>query len=121
MSTVTHVNDHTFDSAIPQDGIAVVDLSASWCGPCHAYAPIVEASAQRHPHITHLALDVDESPSIAARYSVASVPTTLFFRDGYLIGGFPGALPANRLDDLIAQTERLDMNRVRETIGNQKR
>lgn len=113
MGTVHHVNDATFGAAIPADGTVVVDLSASWCGPCHAYAPIVEASAQRHPDVTHLAVDVDESPELAQRFDVLGVPTTVFLRDGIVVGAFPGVLPASRLDDLIEQTMNLNMDDVR--------
>lgn len=116
MSKVLHVNDDTFDAAIPKDGIALVDLSASWCGPCKAYAPIVENSAARHPDVVHLAVDVDESPQIAQRFDVMSVPTTVFLRDGLLVGGFPGLLHVGRLDDLIKQTKNLDMEHVRATL-----
>lgn len=118
MSKVQHVSEEAFDDALPETGIAVVDLSASWCGPCHTYAPIFENSAARHPHITHLSLDVDESPGIAERYNVMSVPTTIFIRDRILVGGFPGVLHLSRLDDLINQTEQLNMEDVKTALNN---
>lgn len=121
MNTVQHVTEETFDNALPETGIAVIDLSASWCGPCHTYAPIFENSAARHPHIRHLSLDVDESPTIAERYNVMSVPTTLFIRDRLLIGGFPGVLHLSRIDDLINQTEQLNMEDVKKALQNNKR
>lgn len=116
MTHVQHVNDTTFANALPDSGVALVDLSASWCGPCKAYAPIVENSAARNPDIVHLAVDVDESPELAQKFQVMSVPTTIFFRDGILVGGFPGLLNASRLDDLIKQTKDLDMDRVRASL-----
>lgn len=117
MSAVQFVTDETLEAALPPSGLALLDLSASWCGPCKAYAPILENSAQRHPDVVHLALDVDESPKSAERFNVMSVPTTIFFRDGIVVGGFPGVLQANRLDDLIAQTKNLDMDHVRATVA----
>lgn len=117
MTTVHHVNDDTYDTTLPENGIVIVDLSASWCGPCRAYAPILENSASRHPDILHLAVDVDESPNLAARYEVLSVPTTIFIRDRIVVGGFPGVLPTHRLDDLIKQTQDLDMDHVRATLN----
>ena len=120
MGAVKFVNDETFDSAIPEEGIALVDLSASWCGPCKAYAPIVENSAARHPDIVHLAVDVDESLALAERFSVMCVPTSVFMRDGLVVGGFPGLLPAPRLDDLISQTKSLDMGHVRKQLRKGK-
>jgi len=122
MGIVKHVDESNFDSAIAGEGITVVDFSASWCGPCHAYAPVFENSAERHQDITHLKVDIDESPGLAERYEVMSVPTTLFVRDNIVVGGFSGALPAVRLDDLIDQTKNLDMDVVRKSssAGNTK-
>jgi len=120
LSLVKHVNDNTFDSALPESGVALVDLSASWCGPCRAYAPIVENSAARNPDIAHLSVDIDESPELAQRFQIMSVPTTIFFRDGIFVGGFPGLLNASRLDDLIKQTKDLDMDHVRTSISKKK-
>ena len=63
--------------------IVVVDFSASWCGPCHAYSPkfdrleremrraIPEASA------AFVRVDVDVHQDLAQSAGVKSVPTTV--------------------------------------------
>ncbi len=112
MSNIIDSNEERFSKDIPTKGIAVVDFWASWCGPCLSFAPIFESSAELHPDILHLKIDVDANPELASTYEVQSIPTTMFLRDGVVVGRFPGALSAPRLEDLLFQTRELDMVKV---------
>ncbi len=61
----------------------LVDFWAEWCGPCKMIAPVVEEVAAEYEGKVQVAkLNVDENSSIAASYSVASIPTLLVFKDG---------------------------------------
>lgn len=112
MSNVIESNIERFLKDIPTKGIAVVDFWASWCGPCLSFAPIFESSAELHPDIVHLKIDVDANPELANTYEVRSIPTTMFMREGVVVGRFSGALSAPRLEDLLLQTRELDMDKV---------
>lgn len=112
MSRVKDSNEDSFSTDIPANGIAVVDFWASWCAPCRSFAPIFEASSELHPDVLHLKIDVDANSGLATTYEVHSIPTTMFVRDGVVVGRFPGALSAPRLDDLLLQTRGLDMEEV---------
>jgi thioredoxin len=92
----------------------VVDFWATWCGPCRGFAPVFESSAARHLDVVHLKVDVDTNQQLAATYEIRSIPTTMFVRDGVVVGRIAGALSAARLDELLEQTRGLDMERVRE-------
>ena len=60
----------------------LVDFSATWCGPCRMLGPIVEELATQMQGVKIGKLDVDQESSIAQQYSIMSVPTLLFFKDG---------------------------------------
>ncbi len=63
-------------------GKAIVDFSATWCGPCQMLKPLIEKVADEHPELKILSLDVDEVPSPCEKYGVFSIPTVIVFEDG---------------------------------------
>ena len=59
----------------------VVDLWATWCGPCRMIAPIVSKLAEEYDgKIVVGKCDVEENDDVAAEYRVRNIPTLLFFK-----------------------------------------
>ena len=81
---ITTVTDTTFDETIGSAAEpVVVDFWAEWCGPCKMIAPILDEIASEHAGKLSVAkLNVDESPDIARRFDVMSIPTLIVFKDG---------------------------------------
>ncbi|MCI6838606.1 MAG: thioredoxin [Prevotella sp.] len=78
----------------------VVDLWATWCGPCRMLGPIVSELAKEYDgKIVVGKCDVEENDDIAAEYGVMSVPTLLFFKNGELVNKLVGAMPKNKLKE----------------------
>ncbi|MGK3983096.1 thioredoxin [Sorangium sp. So ce136] len=84
MANIPALTDSTFDEAIKSSGEPVlVDFGATWCGPCRQLAPIVEGIAKEYQgKVKVFAVDIDNAPQIARRFSVRSVPTLILFKDG---------------------------------------
>jgi thioredoxin 1 len=91
------VNDKTFDEiVIKSEKPVIVDFWAEWCGPCRMIAPIIEElSKEFSGKATVVKCDVDDSPRVAAKYSIRNIPTVLFFKDGKVADKQVGAVPKN--------------------------
>lgn len=70
----------------------VVDLWATWCGPCRALAPTIEELAKEYDgKIVVGKCDVEENDDVAMEFGVRNIPTILFFKGGQLVDKFVGA------------------------------
>lgn len=99
------VTDEDFETTVKgSDQLAMVDFWASWCAPCRMIAPIVDELAQEyHGRVKVFKLDVDANPRSASAYSVRSIPSILFFKEGSVIDTVIGNAPKTKLKEKIDQ------------------
>jgi thioredoxin 2 len=88
----------------------LVDLWATWCGPCRMVSPALERIAVDRAGGLKLAkVDVDAAPRLSQIFEVRAVPTLMVWRDGALLARQPGAAPEpalrSWLDQALATTE----------------
>lgn len=80
----------------------VVDLWATWCGPCRALAPTIEELAREYDgRVVVGKCDIEENDAVAVEFSVRNIPTILFFKDGELVDRFVGAASKSVLKEKL--------------------
>ncbi|MEW6137652.1 MAG: thioredoxin [Thermodesulfobacteriota bacterium] len=105
MSDAIYVNvtDSSFEDEILKSTIpTLVDFWAAWCGPCRTVGPIVEELATEYEGRVKVAkLNVDDNKQTPTRYGVRGIPTLMLFKDGQVVDQIVGAVPKNRIKELL--------------------
>ena len=95
------IKSDEFDSIIKGDKPVMVDFYADWCGPCRMVAPTIEALSAERSDAVVVKVNVDNSPELAVRFGVSSIPTILVFRDGKLLSRAVGVRSKDELSEML--------------------
>ncbi len=99
------VTDATFETAVVERSKTVpvvIDLWASWCGPCKQLGPIIERVVADTNGAVELAkVDVDANQAVAAAFKVQSIPAVYAMVDGKIVDGFMGAQPEAAIREFV--------------------
>ncbi len=89
------VTEATFtEEVLNSDKPVLVDFWAEWCGPCRLVGPVLDQIASENSDkITIVKLNVDENPSLAAKYRITSIPAMKVFKGGEEVKTIIGAQP----------------------------
>lgn len=95
------LTNKNFDSIIG-NGVTLVDFWADWCGPCKMQAPVIDELGDKYEgKVTVAKLNVDDEPSIAARFGVMSIPTLIVYREGEEVTRRVGVQSLDQLEMML--------------------
>ncbi len=106
MANLQKLTDDNFENTVSGSAVPVlVDFSATWCQPCKALAPTIEAVAQEYSgRLAVYGVDVEESVGIAGQFGVTGVPTVIFFKDGKEVDRFVGNQDIHAVKQRVEKT-----------------
>jgi len=102
---VTHITNENYESVLKGAKPVVIDVFATWCGPCKQMKPHFEALAEElGDAYTFADLNVDEAHETAARLEVNSVPTIIVMRQGKEVSRNVGYMTKEDLKKFIEES-----------------
>ncbi len=113
---VVELNKENFEQIVSGGGIVMVDCWASWCVACKDFGPVYEQVADKHPEHTFGKLDTENEKELVSSLEIEHIPTLLLYRDEVMLLFQPGYFEEEKLEDIVAQAESVDMNAVRSHI-----
>jgi len=123
LPVVVDVTDATFQHDVMETSMqvpVVLDLWATWCGPCKSLSPILERLADEYAGRWVLAkVDVDANPGIAQAFQVQSIPSVFAVVGGRPLPLFQGALPEQQVRAYLEELLKLaEANGVAGRVGS---
>jgi thioredoxin 1 len=90
---ITNSGDVTaqFDQILQRYPNVVVDFYANWCGPCQRMLPSIERLAGEFNNVIFIKVNIETFKTLSNRYSVQSIPTLIFFKNGSSVSRTVGA------------------------------
>ncbi|MBA7479651.1 MAG: thioredoxin [Candidatus Aminicenantes bacterium] len=102
---ILDISDDIFEEEVLKSELPVlVDFWAVWCAPCKMIVPTLEYLAQNYKEkLKVFKMNIDENMKISAKFGIRSIPTLLLFKGGELKETIVGALPQNKIIDVISK------------------
>ena len=102
----TFTSDNFEEEVLKSDVPVLVDMFATWCGPCKMMAQVVAQLAEEYEGTVKVGkLDIDQNVDIVAQYKIMSVPTFLVIKDGEVKAKLIGAVSKEELVEAIDQAK----------------
>ena len=95
--TTANFEEEVLKSDVP----VLVDFWASWCAPCRMLGPVIDEISEEANGFKVGKINVDDEPTLAAKFNVMSIPTVMVFKNGQVVSTSVGVQPKEALLNLL--------------------
>ena len=113
---VANLTGDTFDQALQENEMVIIDFWAPWCVQCKTFAPVFEAASEKYTGVYFAKVNSEEEQELSSSFGIRSIPTLVVVREQIILYSKPGAVPAYSLEGLLERMGKLDMAQVRDEI-----
>ena len=100
---VVEIKENEFDDVVlKSDKPVFVDFYATWCGPCKMMSPILEQLSEEKQDVVFAKIDVDDAERLAVLYGISSIPCMILFKNGEEADRVVGAVPKQKLEQVVS-------------------
>lgn len=94
----------SFSDIINSDKPVLIDFHATWCGPCHAMAPVIkDVAGDYKDQLRIIKIDVDKNRPLSTKYGIQGVPTFMLFKDGQMLWRQSGMITRGQIRQILTQ------------------
>ncbi len=99
---ITELNEQNYES-FTKNGLVLVDVLATWCGPCRVVGPLVDqiSSEYKEKGLSVGKLDADGAKDLVRELGIRNIPTLLVYKDGEIVERNTGNVTKEKIEELI--------------------
>lgn len=101
MAIATITKENFKQTVLESQKPVLIDMWASWCGPCMSLAPIIEEIAKERPDITVGKVNVEEQRELASAFRVMGIPNLIVIKGGKVVRQEAGVRPKDQILALL--------------------